>query len=523
MIIGLSDNIFKAFIDKDNNNIFYLLKKLIHIYSRKTKRKKLHYFLKFYKACQILKYKGIKLSKINRRAYSNLFNDYSYRNNKEDNIRNDQLYKESNLYPFSPLINHSGYMIFHPNVYRNLTPITSRYRSYRSNNPLNQKLVNFTNPYLTQRNILTENDFYNNQHNNDEIEDDNYINQDYPNNYCLTNRNNKYSSFRNDLNRTDYGFYNPINKPKKRNKKINNIYSNKDEDINSKISEYLNDFDIQKNNLNINKPNYNNYNNKNEQNPKRNKSSNNIIAGTNYDINRRDPGGFNYNNIYNTNKKRNNEIENYFNKKISNKNNNYSNLNSNKNRTSYKKNNKKDKNSKKNSNTNNEKEEENKNNNKKIYNDSKDYYYSFNNKNNNNINNNKDTSKKNSNASLNPSSLGLDQMKTFYTNKPKITNNNNVVNSNHNSASSRMLDTQYHFLNGLKMMSGEINEYFYDFNSKREKKEKNEDEKSNQSLQSLSDSKMMEIANHYIGREDDSVENYQMNNIIYNRKKHNIK
>ena len=79
------------------------------------------------------------------------------------------------------------------------------------------------------------------------------------------------------------------------------------------------------------------------------------------------------------------------------------------------------------------------------------------------------------------------------------------------------------FLNGLKIMSGEINEYFYDFNSKRERKEKNEEGKNNQSLQSLSDSKMMEIANHYICGEDDSVENYQMNNIIYNRKKHNIK
>ena len=67
-------------------------------------------------------------------------------------------------------------------------------------------------------------------------------------------------------------------------------------------------------------------------------------------------------------------------------------------------------------------------------------------------------------------------------------------------------------------------EYFYDFNSGRKgNKDKNDDQRSVQSLQSLSDSKMMELANHYLSEEDNSEENYQMNNIIYHRKKHNIK
>ena len=73
------------------------------------------------------------------------------------------------------------------------------------------------------------------------------------------------------------------------------------------------------------------------------------------------------------------------------------------------------------------------------------------------------------------------------------------------------------------MMSGEVNEYFYDFNSKKGGKDKNEEQKSEQTLQSLSDSKMMELANHYINDEDNSIENYQMNNIIYNRRRHNEK
>ena len=134
--------------------------------------------------------------------------------------------------------------------------------------------------------------------------------------------------------------------------------------------------------------------------------------------------------------------------------------------------------------------------------------------------NNNNKSKKNSNASLNPSSVG---MKTFYTNKP-ITTNNNIgtgVDSNINSASSRKNDPQNHFLNGLRMTSGEVNEYFYDFNKKDYNN--NDDQKTTQSLQSLSDSKMLELANYYINEEDDSTEKYQMNNVVYNKKKHNIK
>ena len=39
-------------------------------------------------------------------------------------------------------------------------------------------------------------------------------------------------------------------------------------------------------------------------------------------------------------------------------------------------------------------------------------------------------------------------------------------------------------------------------------------------MQSLSDSKMMELASKYITEEDNSSENYYMNNIIYNKKKY---
>ena len=69
------------------------------------------------------------------------------------------------------------------------------------------------------------------------------------------------------------------------------------------------------------------------------------------------------------------------------------------------------------------------------------------------------------------------------------------------------------------MTSGEVNEYFYDFNNNR--RGENDEQKTTQSLQSLSDSKMLELANYYLNEEDDSAENYQMNNVVYN-KMHNI-
>ena len=125
----------------------------------------------------------------------------------------------------------------------------------------------------------------------------------------------------------------------------------------------------------------------------------------------------------------------------------------------------------------------------------------------------------NSNKSLNPSSLsGVEQLKTNYTNYPKnknIKSGNNIL-SNVNSVSSRINDTNNnsHFLNGIKMISG-VNEYYYDLNSGNNKQN---NYKGDISIQSINDSKMLELAGKYANDEDNSDENYQMNNIIYNKK-----
>ena len=132
---------------------------------------------------------------------------------------------------------------------------------------------------------------------------------------------------------------------------------------------------------------------------------------------------------------------------------------------------------------------------------------------NNNINNdlNYCTTK-----SLNPSSLsGVEHLKTNYTNQQKINNikSSNAILSNVNSASSR--------INDLKMISG-IGDYFYDFNSGRKRNYNNNvnSEQRDLSMQTISDSKIMELAAKYVNDEDNSSENYHMNNVIYSKKKY---
>ena len=449
--------------------------------------------MKFYKNTILLRFKGSKgiQWENNRKIFNRLYNDYSIRNLKKENMKKNRFNSQSELYTFSPLINQSGYTTsFTPNIKIN-SPNSTRFSSYRKSNPINQNWdTNSEYNPLWRRNTLTEGNLYGNKNpnkftdynyftNNDYNNNDNII-PGYPNDYLYNSKLKKTGYFnKNIINKTDYGFYTPNNNNKnRRNKRNRNIYSNKDDEINNQISQYLNNF--RDNNKKLNEY----MNTSRGLSPKKkSKSNNKFMKGNLFNISGQAKDN---ERPYNTN------IDNYFNKQ------------------SGKKNTKKNNNLKK-------KDE----NNKKIYNDSKDYFYTFNKENNKNDIKNNNNSKKNSNASLNPSSLGT---KTFYTNRPITTNNNlntgNGVLSNINSASSRMLDTQNHFLNGLRMTSGEVNEYFYDFNNNR--RGKNDDENTTQSLQSLSDSKMLELANYYVNDEDDSVENYQMNNIVYNRR-HNMK
>jgi len=460
--------------------------------------------MKFYKNTILVRFKGgkVNLWTNNRKIFNRLYNDYSIRNLKKENMKKNRFYSQSELYPFSPLINHSGYTTsFTPNKIN--SPNSNRYSSYRKYNPINQNWdTNSEYNPLWRRATLTEGNLYRNKNpnkfgdynyfsNNDYDNNDNII-QGYPNDYLYNSKFKKPYQYKNILNKTDYGFYTPdSNRQNRRNNRNRNIYSNKDDEINNQISQYLNNFRDNNNKLAQHMNTSRNISPK-----KRSRSNNKYIKGHQFDI-----GG----QVKDKERPYNTNIDNYFNKQSGKKSINL--IKNNKNNT------------KKNARNNNLKNKDE--NNKKIFNDSKDYFYSFSKEYNKNDIKNNNNSKKNSNASLNPSSLGA---KTFYTNRPTTTNNNlntgNGVLSNINSASSRMLDTHKHFLNGIRMTSGEVNEYFYDFNNNR--KDKSDDEKTTQSLQSLSDSKMLELANYYIKDEDDSIENYQMNNIVYN-KRHNMK
>ena len=479
--------------------------------------------MKFYKIAMILGFRENKFNRLsfNRKTFNKL---YKARNIKKESNKMDS---ESDLYTFTPLINQSGYITLSP-INGMMDPSNiSRYGYFKKNNPFIRKYSTESDFYPMERNILSDRNFYDYKNPNGNItENDNYYNDNnilhgYPNDYLYNSRAKRSGIFNKKLlNTNGYGFYTP-----KYNNRKRNLYSNRDDQINNQISKYLNDFNDNNRKLNLFNKN-NNLINKNNDYPKRtNKSFSKIGKGNNYDISR-------LINKYETPFKtefQTPKVENYFNKSHR-KNDNNSNSKISNDRLSFrniKKNKGKNIFSLKSDNKN--KSGKNEEENKKIYNDSKKYFYSFNKKNNdnndnNNINNN---SIKNSNKSLIPSSVGGEHMMTFYTNKPLGTNNNvktgNGVSSNINSASPRMNDTNYHFLNGLKMTSGEINEYFFDFNSNRIGKDKSEDQKTEQSLQSLSDSKMLELANYYINDESNSVENYQMNNVVFNKRRHQFK
>ena len=488
--------------------------------------------MKFYRITEILKFRENKANiwANNRKIYNRLYKGSNIRNSKKKSIKMNHFYSQSELYPYSPIINHSGYITFSPNNGGIPSINTNRYDLYKKNYPINKKYSTLSDYYSLGRNMMTDNNLYNNKipnilTDNNDNNNDNIING-YPNDYLNNIRVKKPGNFNKKfLIRTDNDFFSPYYTNRNR-----NIYSNRDDKINNQISEYLNNFNDNKRKLDLYNKNNNQINSSNDY-PikKRNKSNINLSKKSKYDLSGK---RFQLNKInespYKTNYQ-DSKVDNYFNKR-SNKNiNNISRTNNNS--LNFKKSqDKKNNNIKYNLKYNSRKKigQDDDKNNKKIYNDSKDYYYSFNKENNDNNNINKNVnSKKNSNVSLNPSSLGVDHMKTFYTNKPIGTNNNlnigNGVASNINSASSRMLDTNYHFLNGLKMATGEINEYFFDFNSNKRSKDKSDDQKTVQSLQSLSDSKIMELANYYITDESDSVENYRMNNVVFNKKKHHIK
>ena len=447
-----------------------------------------------------LRNKNIKLKKniYNNRTFNKLFNDYTLRNKKKENMKINYLRNESELYPFSPKVDKNIFITFSPKSgKRNYKePIFSNYgRTFYNSDkvPLNQKINYFFTPYNKNgRNRNNDNEYFNGNNKNQ-----------YFNNFSENDKNHDYMQYdffgnkkANPINLKESSYRFPGNKK--------NIYSSLNSNINKQISEYLNNFENAKmkniipknNNLNNNYLNYNRDSNKNKT--------------------QRSKFSFNKDSFYSVNNRnnRNNIRESLFNKnnKIGYKNQTerFSFIKNSKSKSAFKINNEK-KIEYKNRNK--------KNNNNKIINNNSENYLNNLAKKNNNPENELNVKDKNtlSNKSLNPLSLGSDQTKTFYTNNQRNSNNIKFGN-NINSISSRINEPNTHFLTGLKMISG-VNECFYDI-SKVNNKNNHRDELS---IQSLSDSKMMELANRYLSEDETSSENYKMNNIIHSKKKHKNK
>ena len=122
--------------------------------------------MKFYKNTILLRFKGSKGNQWanNRKIFNRLYNDYSIRNLKKENMKKNRFYSQSELYPFSPLINQSGYTTsFTPNTKIN-SPNSTRFSSYKKTNPISQNWDNNSeyNP-LWRRNTLTEGNLYGNK------------------------------------------------------------------------------------------------------------------------------------------------------------------------------------------------------------------------------------------------------------------------------------------------------------------------------------------------------------------------
>ena len=215
-----------------------------------------------------LRNKNIKLKKniYNNRTFNKLFNDYTLRNKKKENMKINYLRNESELYPFSPRIDKNIFITFSPkNVNRNnKEPFFNNYgRTFYNNDkvPYNQKINYFFNPYNKNgRNRINDNEYFNRNNKNNYF--NNFSENDKNNNYM------QYDFFRNkkenpiNLKESSYRF--PGNRK--------NIYSKLNKNINNQISEYLNNFEDAKmkniipknNNLNSNYSNFYKDSNKNK-------------------------------------------------------------------------------------------------------------------------------------------------------------------------------------------------------------------------------------------------------------------
>ena len=228
--IVISENIFSKYIESDNSKIELILKKIILIYSKFIKKKKLSYFLKYKTNISFnelkkskekvtikkpKKYKSVnKLKKDSKNnVHDRLFNDSITKQEMLDNLLNKYLIDEEEKYTFYPKINPNNIKFF--------------INSHCLNEDFDKKLI------LSERNIRPKSfnkyygsSYFNKYIQNTKLKKRNGANSTYSfscNNINYSDLNNLYDEFNNNHR------YMPINKKqiKKNAIPISTKYKNK--------------------------------------------------------------------------------------------------------------------------------------------------------------------------------------------------------------------------------------------------------------------------------------------------------
>lgn len=545
ILVVLTENLLSVFILNDNEKIERILRRLLAIYSRYIKRIKLKYFFQYYRNTTLSKY--IKKQEFNKAIKAKKIK-YISKNNKLRNINNNRFRTINIPSQYSHIMNCSEPIILKPsnnNIAFLMTPCYIVENEDSNDRNIVDNICKFpnnmiNNNYLTSRHKdktsneeqksndmeeIFEDIFYNSNHNNNKA---NKYKKKYNNIKKLSFPFNKSEIFNSNFDNTSIR-----NKGIKR-KKINRIIST--DRIKSNKNRYnflfdnniLNDENFNTNNKtnNLCLCEYDYINNSKKKEKNKNKPCNlgekNLVlfnkdnCKKNINKTNREIFSYLYNNNYLNNLRKINNENIKKNEKFNVRRNIFGIDTEKKQNKTYRIFERKDKN-----NTNND------------TNDSSNYIFHH------SVNNNKKspyykiiknkilTSKNLPLKGENKNSNDIIRKEMKKNNKASSLNNysinsnsqSNNPNLNHVSTNCSIGPFNKDNKKLIKKKTKESSKNKYNQNESKNKDEfLNENNSNRTSLQSLSDSKILELASHYV--EDDSTsENHQMNNIIFNKKK----
>ena len=545
ILVVLTENLLSVFILNDNEKIERILRRLLAIYSRYIKRIKLKYFFQYYRNIILSKY--IKKQEFNKAIKAKKIK-YISKNNKLRNINNNRFRTINIPSQYSHIMNCSEPIILKPSN-NNIAFLMTPCYIVENEDPNDRNIVDnickipnnmINNNYLTSRHKdktsneeqksndmeeIFEDIFYNSNHNNNKA---NKYKKKYNNIKKLSFPFNKSEIFNSNFDNTSIR-----NKGIKR-KKINRIIST--DRIKSNKNRYnflfdnniLNDENFNTNNKtnNLCLCEYDYINNSKKKEKNKNKPCNlgekNLVlfnkdnCKKNINKTNREIFSYLYNNNYLNNLRKIDNENIKKNEKFNVRRNIFGINTEKKQNKTYRIFERKDKN-----NANNDK------------NDSSNYIFHH------SVNNNKKspyykiiktkilTSKNLPLKGENKNSNDIIRKEMKKNNKASSLNNysinsnsqSNNHNLNHVSTNCSIGPFNKNNKKLIKKKTKESSKNKYNQNESKNKDEfLNENNSNRTSLQSLSDSKILELASHYV--EDDSTsENHQMNNIIFNKKK----